>query len=131
MSNHPIHASIDILCHKIDELLEAWKLDYIYVATEDESYCKYLKERYGDRVTFTDQERYSIEPGGMLSHMHARQGKKRDVFLPGVEYILSIHLLSQCNSLLASGYCGGVDEALQENVGKYENVYVFDLGVNP
>lgn len=119
MSNHPIHASIDILCHKIDELLEAWKLDYIYVATEDESYCKYLKERYGDRVTFTDQERYSIEPGGMLSHMHARQGKKRDVFLPGVEYILSIHLLSQCNSLLASGYCGGVDEALQENDGKY------------
>lgn len=89
MSNHPIHASIDILCHKIDELLEAWKLDYIYVATEDESYCKYLKERYGDRVTFTDQERYSIEPGGMLSHMHARQGKKRDGFLPGVEYILS------------------------------------------
>ena len=70
MSNHPIHASIDILCHKIDELLEAWKLDYIYVATEDESYCKYLKERYGDRVTFTDQERCSIEPGGMLSHMY-------------------------------------------------------------
>lgn len=57
--------------------------------------------------------------------------EKRDGFLPGVEYILSIHLLSQCNSLLASGHCGGVDEALQENDGKYENVYVFDLGVNP
>lgn len=131
LSNHPIHASIDMLCHKIDELLEAWKLDYIYVATEDESYCKYLKERYGDRVTFTDQERYLVEPGEMLSHMHARQKEKRDGFLPGVEYILSIHLLSQCNSLLASGYCGGVNETLQENDGEYENVYVFDLGVNP
>lgn len=64
--------------------------------------------------------------------MHARQGKTRWFFAWGRIYpILSIHLLSQCNSLLASGYCGGVDEALQENDGKYENVYVFDLGVNP
>ena len=46
------------------------------------------------------------------------------------EYAASINLLSQCNSLIASGGCGGVDEALRENAGGYEHVYVFDLGTN-
>lgn len=131
LSNHSIHASIDELCDKIDASLQEWHLDYIYVATEDESYCKYLKERYGDRVTYTDQQRYSVKAGEMLSRMYARQKEKRDGFLPGVEYILSIYLLAQCHSLIASGSCGGVDEALKENDGKYKNVYVFDLGINP
>lgn len=130
LSNHPIHASIDMLCHEIDTSLEKWNLDYIYVSTEDESYCRYLKNRYGNKVTFTDQERYSVKDGEMLSQMHARQKEKRDGFLLGAEYILSIHLLSQCNSLIASGWCGGVSEALMENDGEYENVFVFDLGVN-
>lgn len=48
----------------------------------------------------------------------------------GMDYILSIDLLSKCNSLIASGGCGGLSEAIRQNEGKYKNVYVFDLGVN-
>ncbi len=55
---------------------------------------------------------------------------KRNGFELGAEYAASINLLSQCNSLIASGGCGGVDEALRENAGGYEHVYVFDLGTN-
>lgn len=44
--------------------------------------------------------------------------------------ILSINLLSKCNSLIASGGCSGVGEALKENGGKNENVYIFNLGKN-
>lgn len=130
LSNHPIHASLDMLCHEIDASLEKWNLDYIYVSTEDESYCEYLKNRYGDKVTFTDQERYSVKDGEMLAQMHARQRNKRDGFSLGAEYILSIYLLSQCNSLIASGGCAGVSEALMENDSRYKNIFVFDLGVN-
>ena len=130
LSNHPIHASLDMLCDKIDWALKEWKLDYIYVATEDESYCDALMRRYGDQVTFTDQKRYTVREGEMLTQMHSRE-EKRDGYLLGIEYILSINLLSKCHSLIASGYCGGVDEALKENQGQYKNVFIFDLGVNP
>lgn len=130
LSNHPIHATISMLCEKIDRALKEWNLEYIYVATEDESYCRYLKERYGKRVSFTNQKRYSVRDGEMLSQMHARQKEKRNGYLLGAEYILAIKLLSQCNSLLASGYCGGVYEAIKENMGTYQNIYVFELGVN-
>lgn len=40
-------------------------------------------------------------------------------------------VISKCHSLIASGYCGGEDEALKENQGQYKNVFIFDLGVNP
>lgn len=131
LHNHPIHASIELLCEKIDCAMQEWKLDYIYVATEDEKYCSYLKERYKDKITFTDQKRYSVKEGEKLADMHARNEEKRDGYILGVEYILSIYLLAKCNSLIASGKCGGVNEALKENAGAYNHVFVFDLGINP
>lgn len=131
LSNQPIHATLPMLCEKIDEALCEWKLDYIYVSTEDASYCEYLKERYGEKICFTDQERYLVEEGDRLVDMFAKKESKKDGFLTGVEYVLSIELLARCHSLIASGSCGGVSEAMKLNDGKYENVFVFQLGVNP
>lgn len=132
LPNHPVHASKEMLCEKIDEMLAAseGKLQYIYIATEDASYCEYFKNRYKNKIYFTDQERYSIEEGETLAQMHKRKNDKRKGFLPGAEYITSIKLLSQCRSLLASGGCGGVDEAVKQNHSCYEEVYIFNLGVN-
>ena len=102
----------------------------MYMSTEDAGYFEYFKERYGDRIFFTDQERYRTKAGEMLWDMHERKAVRRDGYELGAEYILSINLLSKCKSLLASGACWGVSEALKENGGRYENVFVFDLGVN-
>lgn len=128
--NHPIHASLDMICKKIDDVMVQWNLKYIYVATEDASYCRLFKEKYGDKVFFTDQERFEVNDGELLSDLHRRQGKVRSGFELGMDYILSIDLLSKCNSLVASGGCGGLSEAVKQNAGKYKNMYVFDLGVN-
>ena len=131
LHNHPIHASKEMICEKIDEVWETWGgFEYIYIATEDAEYCEYFKERYGERVYFTDQERYTTKPGETLSQMHSREKEKRDGYLLGVEYITSINLLSKCQSFIASGGCGGVDEAIRENGGNYKNVYIFNLGIN-
>jgi hypothetical protein len=120
-----------MLCEKIDELLaERDELEYIYLATEDADYCKFFKERYGDKIYFTDQKRYVTKEGELLAEHHRQDKERSDGFTMGVEYILSISLLSKCNSLVASGGCAGVGEALKENAGKYKSVFVFDLGKN-
>jgi hypothetical protein len=131
LHNHSIHASKEMICEKIDELLaEREELEYIYLATEDAGYCEYFKSRYGEKIYFTDQERFVTKPGELLSEHHREDKKKRDGFKMGAEYILSIYLLSRCNSLLASGGCAGVGEAIKENDNKYKSIYVFDLGKN-
>ena len=129
--NHAIHATKEMMAQKIDEVWSQWgNFDYIYIATEDENYCDFFRKRYGERVYCTDQQRYVTAPGEMIAEMHKRKTNKRDGFLMGAEYILSIYLLAKCKSLLASGQCAGVGEAIEANKGKYEQIYVFQLGVN-
>jgi hypothetical protein len=131
LHNHTIHASKEMICEKIDELLTGREdLSYIYLATEDAGYCVYFKERYGDKIYFTDQKRFTTKPGELLADHHRSDAEKSDGFTMGVEYILSIYLLSKCNSLVASGGCAGVGEALRENEDRYQSVFIFDLGTN-
>lgn len=131
LHNHPIHASKEMLCKKIDEMLNNDKtLEHIYIATEDAGYCEYFKEVYKNKVSFTDQEHFQTKENELIAEYHKNEKVKRDGFLLGAEYIASIYLLAQCKSLLASGGCGGLNEAIKENGGKYKDVYVFNLGVN-
>jgi hypothetical protein len=131
LPNHTIQASKEMVCEKIDEVLaEREELEYIYLATEDASYCEYFKNRYGEKIYFTDQKRYVTKQGEMLAEHHRADKEKSDGFTMGAEYILSIYLLSKCNSLLASGSCAGVGEAIKENGDKYKSIFVFDLGKN-
>jgi hypothetical protein len=131
LSNHPIHASIEMLCEKIDECMKEWEdLEYIYVSTEDASYADYLKERYGSRITFTNQHRYTVRENETLSNMHRRSAENVDGYTLGEEYIISIALLAQCRDFLASGSCGGVNAAKEQNNGRYRHEYIFNLGNN-
>lgn len=131
LQNHTVHANKEMIGEKMDELLaEREDLEYIYLATEDASYCEYFKERYGDRIFFTDQKRFVTKPGELLADHHRQDEQKSDGFTMGVEYALSIGLLAKCNSLLASGGCAGVGQALKENDGRFKSVFVYNLGTN-
>ena len=126
--NHNIHASKEQIAEKAKELLDKLNLEYLFVATEDENYCKYFKDLFGDKVFFTDQERYTTNPGEMLAGVYRRQGSKVNAFQRGADYILAIYLLSKCDSLLASGKCGGTTEAIKMNKGSFKETYIFELG---
>ena len=131
MKNHAIHASKEMICEKIDEMMVADpELEYIYLATEDADYCKFFKEKYGEKIFFTDQKRYVTNPDEMLSEHHARNTDRQDGFSMGMDYILSINLLSKCKSMVASGSCAGVWRAKEEKEGEYAEFYMFDLGKN-
>lgn len=130
LHNHQIHADKELLARKIDEALDEWKLEYVYISTEDASYYEYFSNRYKNKAFFTDQVRYVTKENELLSDIHNKNENKRNGFELGAEYAASINLLSQCNSFIASGKCSGVSEALRENGGRYKNVYVFELGVN-
>ncbi len=130
LANHPVHADMETVGDKIEELLCKWQLEYVFIATEDEGYYEYYKRRFGDKAYFTDQERYTTKPGEMLAQMHRNRQDKREGFLLGTDYILAIYLLSRCNSFMASGDCTGVGETRKMNEGRFNNVFVFDLGRN-
>ncbi len=124
LPNHPRQASAEQIIEKIAEIQTSWDFEWIYLATEDEDICTKMQNRFGKQLFFTDQSRYTVKPGQLLADLH-RVKEEGKGFRLGAEYLCSIHLLSQCRSLIASGECGALTEALRENQGKYEHVFVF------
>ena len=130
LHNHAKHATKEMLADKIEELLVNWNLEYVFIATEDENYHAYFKDRFKDKVFMTDQERYSTAQGEMLAQMYRNRAKHSDGFRRGADYILAVHLLSRCDSLLASGGCMALGESRKMRSTSFSNEYVFDLGLN-
>ncbi len=124
LPNHPKHAAVEQVMEKIDEVDGRWPFRWIYLATEDAGICQQMKDRYGDRLTCTDQERYTVEPGQLLVELHKEKQEGKG-FRLGAEYLCSISLLAQCSSLIASGPCGALGEAMRQNDGRYGEVFVF------
>ncbi len=124
LPGHASHASPEMVINKITEIENEWDFDYIYLSTEDADICKKMKEHYGDRITFTDQERYTVKEGQFLVDLHQNKEPGKG-FRLGAEYLCSIDLLSSCNSLIASGPCGALGEAVRRNSGKYKHVFSF------
>lgn len=124
LPGHAIHASVERVIDKIAEIEGEWDFDYIYLATEDEGICRKMKKYFGERIAFTDQERYITKPGQLLVELHQKKEMGKG-FRLGVEYLCSIELLSSCKCLIASGSCGALGEALRLNGGRYKYTYVF------
>jgi len=132
MPGHAIHADIPEMVDKITEIEKEHSYKYIYLATEDAEILEKMKSIYGKRLIYTDQERFAITPGQLLINLHGEETKEKGKgFRLGVEYLLTLRLLSRCESLVASGHCGGTDEAIRENAGKYRITYIFNKGTNP
>ncbi|MCR5102522.1 MAG: hypothetical protein K6B41_14340 [Butyrivibrio sp.] len=131
MPGHNVQAGLQEIVDKIAEVEAEHPYKYIYLATEDQEIFDIMKDAYGDRLIYTDQERFTINKGQLLIELHGKDTKEKGKgFRLGAEYLLTLRLLSRCESFIASGYCGGTTEALRENDGKYRFVYVFDKGIN-
>lgn len=126
--NHPRPADVEQVIAKIEEVRDDWGFDRIFLSTEDIDICERMKEKYGDILTFTDQERFRITPGQVLADFHRQRGKSPGRgFDLGAQYICTISLLAKCRHFIASCYCGGVYEAIRQNENNYENIYVFEV----
>lgn len=132
MAGHAVHADADMVINKIREAEKEWKgYKYIYLSTEDIEIYERLKQEFGEKLIATDQERFRINSGELLYELHVSNKRKGKGFRLGAEYLCTIRFLSECESLIASGGCGGVDEALRENRNCFKHVFIFNLGINP
>lgn len=116
-----------MVMEKIDKWDREKRFDAVYLATEDEGVLDKMVKRYGDRLRYTDQKRFTLQEGQYLFHLQPE--REREGLLKGFEYLTSVTLLSECTSLIASGWCEGASYALAANEGRYQQTYVFNLGV--
>lgn len=128
---HSIPPNAQQTIDKIEELTKEWgEFDYIFVATEDEHIFESLKEYYGEKLIYNETKRLSLEEvkGKWLNELFdspkTEDGYK---YVRMLEYLVSVWLLAKCDALVAP-VVGGTLSAM-EMKGKYEHVYLFDLGI--
>ena len=116
---------IEDLIAKTKVLMHEWGCDHVFLATEDKGAVEIFKESLGDQLVYTQKERYDSSVAYTQTHQFDREF---DRYLKGEEYLTEIYILSKCNCLLSSRV-GILGVALPMNAGKYENKYIYDLGV--
>lgn len=123
--NHPVQPSLSMMLDKVSEKSRDWNLEQIYLCTEVEEAVSAFRERFGDKVFYYPQMRYSEDCNDYLGTIAF--GRKEDAFYRGADYWILLNALSKCDSLVA-GQCGGAHMAMELNGGEYRHVYQFDLG---
>ncbi len=108
----------------VDQLLDRYDIERVFLVSESQSYLERLQRRYGWRLSFTDSFRSynKVNSFNLTPRMRHR-------FLLGLEVLADGILLSRCSGLLCSD--SNVSEyAIFANHGMYEFACRINNGVN-
>lgn len=125
LKNHPIQPTVDEMISLIHKYMKEWKCERIFLSTEDAEAAERMKEEFGTLLSCTDQKRFGDTGETWLANINF--DRTNDRYLKGLEYLITIELLSRCDSLLA-GICTGSICALIMNNGRYKHIQMVDKG---
>ena len=128
-SEHPIQPSLEETFDKLHLVMAEYKIDYVYLATEDYLIADAFKKEFPNRVIENKRHYFNdnFEKNALdrISQVHFE--RENDDYLK-MEYISSINIVSRCDCLV-TGLNGGSEMAIYRNGNQYKYMYVFDKGV--
>ena len=92
------------------------------MCSETQEAVERFRKEFKDKVIYYNQERCDEYFDQYLSEF-----KSNSAYLWGENYWVAINVLAKCDALVG-GRCGGTIYANTINEGKYEEVFIFDLG---
>lgn len=121
---HAVQPIIEQMLNKVDEIFAEKNCTKIFLATEDEKVYHIFRDKYENKL-ITNKKRYARYNGGSIGKAIYENGSGG--YENGMEYLITIALLSKCHCLCA-GCASGTSGACLLSEG-YEYIYLFDLGV--
>lgn len=122
--NHPVQPSVTQIICKVEEIMKEIECDKIFLATEDERYYNALKSRFNDKIITNTQKYIKYQSGAIGKLLYEDNNSNYE---NGMEYLITILLLSKCNYLCGSCVSGTVGALLLTK--GFEYTYLFDLGI--
>ena len=129
VSGHPIQPDLVTLINSVDNLMQEWKMDYIFITCELDSIINDFKNHFGNKTLYIPRLRYTKSPqrGDVekgLDPLYVEGNK----YKTNLDYLAEMVLLSRCNSL-AAAMSSGVRAAIIWNANKYEHMKIFENGL--
>lgn len=124
-----VQPEIDVFIEKVDSFVRKYPNKKIFLVTEDYNHYTELKRHFEKRLQITSFDHFVKNYDGkdFLSKSNVLNEDKR---ARGIEYLAKVILLSKCKYFISSIATGSI-VAYAMNGKKYEDEYVFDLGLYP
>ena len=128
--DHPVQPETDDVISKVKSAMLEWNCGYVFIATEERKTVERFENAFPGRVLSVSQMYYDDLDYDYGQRFIASVGfnRENDAYLKGLEYLSAIIILTRCNSAIL-GLCSGSIAAMYINGGKFENTYIFNLGV--
>ena len=110
---HAVQPSPEKMIQKTLELMEQYKYEYCYLATEDEEVIRKYQEALGDRLLYSQKTYYEG-----TDNMYLNEANKRwnvNAFRKNEEYLVALLLLARCKCFLTGRTSGAVLTMLYSN----------------
>ncbi len=125
---HAICPTAEETIQTIHEKENEWgNFDKIFLATEDEEIFQRIKEEFGERLIYCQNERISNAKGKWLNQLFEEESYWRTKEIIAKQYLGAIYLLARCDALIAP-IVGGTLGAMRIK-GKYDKIHLFQLGI--
>lgn len=119
---HYIQPTAEEMIVEAERILDEEKIDYLYLATEDEEIAEDFYNYFGNRLIMREGLLTNKEIAGMIPVAQA-VAKQFGRIESGINYIKDIDLLSKTDYLLTSGNSGAVLAIIMNNL-KYKKVWL-------
>jgi hypothetical protein len=129
-SGHNTVPTTNLLIEKTKLLFKDWKMEWVYLVTEENDVVNIFYEAFNTCLLTTDSKRVCNYNANMGFIPQIEFNREKDKYFKGLEYIIDIILLSQCDSIICPKVNGAI-AAIELNNNKYRNKYIFELGTNP
>lgn len=129
--DHYVQPTLTQFKTAIDEAIVKWRIDYIYITSEEQSSLDYMYSIYNDKILtyecplYDDYSTSFSEEIDVVSKIQFK--RENDAFLRGKEYLVSTMLLTFCNCLI-SGMTSKINFLLNYLKIDFEEIFIFDLG---
>lgn len=129
---HPIQPQVSDMILKVTEVMQQQNCEAVYLATEDETIYEDFRNRLGDKLVALQTKRFKDTGTANINELSDKiidtlSDPAKEKHDKGMDYAVTIGLLSRCNCLVAGQTSGTTGAMLLSRT--YDYVYIYDLGL--
>ena len=127
LHGHPVQPTPEQAINKTREVMASGKYDAIYLSVEDAEYINAFQQAFGESLILPDREAIDFDPSEEKWITEVIGSKREnDKYLTGLEYLVSMLMLTKCNALITSVTSGSAGVMCLSD--GFDYLYIFDLG---
>ena len=123
---HPVQPTAEQVITKVHEVMNTGKYDTVYLATEDKRIAAKFQKAFGDKLLLPEANYLNYDYDNLVFLSEYNAARENDKYLRGLEYLVSMLMLTKCTGLITSRTSGSTGIMCLSDGWEY--LYVFDLG---